>query len=172
MMKVIFEPALFRTSTRKNSISVKGSYPGLGINFLAVMARLYELPFLWFSEGMFIELDFESEKLILKAPEDKDGDLNVEEVVQTIPFNDLVTMTVPALRELYIRPFAANLAEFNFDMPKTAYAIRAYRHRSEIERLAFDEGHPVLDDEITNLLFRERWDMETSFNKRSAFERA
>lgn len=100
------------------------------------------MPFLWFSEGLFMELDFESEKLIIKAPEDKGEYFHAREVVQEIPFGKLVTMSVPALREIYIRPFAANLAEYNFGMPRTAHAIRAYRKQSIIAELAFDEGHP------------------------------
>lgn len=167
-MKVIFRPQQFRASEGAGNISVQGTFRGLGIDFLAVMSRLYQMPFLWFSEGLFIELDFESEKLILKAPEDKGDDFHAKEVVQEIPLNELVTMSMSRLRERYIRPFAANLAEHNFGMPKTAKAIREYRHRTAILKLASDEGHPVLDTEIDNLLFRESWDMEMSYKKRVA----
>lgn len=164
-MKVIFKPQQFRKPSRAGSISIKGTFSGLGIDFLAVMARLYELPFLWFSEGMFIELDFDSEKLILKAPEDKDGDLHAEQVVQEIPLSELVCLSVANLRDKYIRPFAADLAEYNFGMPGTAKAIREGWHPALISEIAAEEGHPVLDTEINNLLFRENWEIQTSYEE-------
>lgn len=164
-MKVIFKPQQFRLNERSSNISVKGAFQGLGIDFLAVMARLYQMPFLWFSEGTFIELDFNSEKLTLKAPEDTGEDYQAKEVKQEIPLGELVYLPLTTLREKYIRPFAANLAEFNFGMPKTARAIRENRRPSLIVELAAEEGHPVLDAEITNLLFREDWEMETSYQK-------
>ena len=164
-MKVIFRPQQFRTSKRVGNISVNGSFRGLGIDFLVVMARLYQLPFLWFSEGTLIELDFESEKLTLKAPEDIGEDFHAKEVVQDIPLSELLCLSVTDLRDKYIRTFAANLAEHNFNMPKTAKAIREERHPSLIAELAAEEGHPVLDAEINNLLFRENWEMETSYQQ-------
>lgn len=156
-MKVVFKPQQFRTNKRASNISVKGTFHGLGVDFLAVMARLYEMPFLWFSEGTIIELDFDSEKLILKAPEDASENFQPKEVIQEIPLGELVYLPMTALREKYIRPFAANLAEFNFGMPKTARAIRENRRSTLISELATEEGHPVLDTEINNLLFRENW---------------
>lgn len=166
-MKVIFKPQQFRMNERVSNISLKGAFHGLGIDFLVVMARLYQMPFLWFSEGTFIELDFDSEKLILKAPEDTGEDFQAKEVTQEISLGELVYLPVTALREKYIRPFAANLAEFNFGMPKTDRAIRENWHASLISELATEEGHPVLDTEINNLLFRENWEIETSFEKLS-----
>jgi hypothetical protein len=164
-MKVIFKPQQFRTDGRTGNISAKGTFSGMGIDFLAVMARLYQLPFLWFSEGIFIELDFDAEKLILKAPEDKEGDFHAEEVAREIPLSELVYLSVTSLRDKYIRPFAADLAEYNFGMPKTAKAIREHWHPSLISEIAAGEGHPVLDTEINNLLFRENWEILTSYEK-------
>jgi len=164
-MEIIFIPQQFRINKRASKIFVKGAFQGLGIDFLAVMARLYQMPFLWFSEGTFIELNFDSEKLILKAPEDTGEDFQAKEVTQEIPLGELVYLPVTVLREKYIKPFAANLAEFNFGMPKTARAIRDNLRSSVISELAAEEGHPVLDTEINNLLFRENWEIETSFEK-------
>lgn len=165
IMKVTFKPAQFRVSEDAGNISVEGSFRGLGIDFLAVMARLYQLPCLWFSEGIFIELDFDSEKLILKAPMNIGEDFCAGEVVQEIPLSELVCSSVEILREKYIKPFAANLAEFNFGMPKTAQAIRQRWHPARISKIAAREGHPVLDAEITNLLFRENWELATSYER-------
>lgn len=164
-MKVTFRPQQFRTPERIGGISAKGTFHGLGIDFLAVMARLYQMPFLWFSEGIVIELDFDSEKLILKAPEDKGEDFYAREVIEEVPLRNLLCLSLTTLRSRYISNFAANLAEFNFGMPKTAKAIRQNQPPSLIEEIAAEEGHPVLDLEITNLLFREKWEIETSYQK-------
>jgi hypothetical protein len=99
IMKVVFRPEQFRKPERVGNISAKGSFRGLGIDFLAVMSRLYQLPFLWFSEGTFIELDFDSEKLVLKAPEDIGEEFHAKEVVQEIPLSELVYLSVAALRD-------------------------------------------------------------------------
>jgi hypothetical protein len=171
-MKVSFRPQQFNMSERAGNISAKGVFRGLGIDFLAVMSRLYQMPFLWFSEGIFIELDFDTEKLILIAPEDKGEDFYAKKITQEIPLNDLVGRSVSFLRDRYIRSFAADLAEHNFGMPKTAKAIRESRHPSVISRFAAEEGHPVLDTEIINLLFRESWEMEPSYKREIAIQRA
>lgn len=123
------------------------------------------MPFLWFSEGIFIELDFESEILILKAPEEKGEDFNVKEIIQEIPLRNLVCLPIGVLRNRYIRRFAANLAENNFRMPKTAKAIRESLHPSLISEIATEEGDSVLNTEINNLLFRENWEIETSYQQ-------
>lgn len=164
-MKVTFRPQRYRVKPYAGNISVKGAFRGLGIDFLAVMARLYQMPFLWFSEGLTIEVDFDSKKLILTAPEDDLGNFRAQEVVQEIPLKELVCLPVSELRDKYLRNFAANLAEDNFNMPETAKAIREERQRSLILELAADEGHPVLDTEINNLLFRDEWGIKTSFEE-------
>jgi hypothetical protein len=164
-MKVIFRPEQFRVPEGAGNIFAKGRFRGLGIDFLAVMARLYEMPFLWFSEGISIELDFDSEKLVLKTPADEGEDFKAKEAVQEISLKDLLSLPVTALRDKYIKPFAAKLAEDNFGMPETAKAIRERRHDSLILEIAAREGHPVLDTEIENLLFREDWEIETSYGK-------
>ena len=166
-MKVTFRPRQYSVKRRTGNIFVKGVFRGLGIDFLAVMTRLYEMPFLWFSEGLTIEIDFDSKKLILTAPEDDLEDFRARKVVQEIPLKELICLSVSELRDKYIKTFAANLAEYNFNMPETANAIRAGQHRSLISELAAEEGHPVLDTEITNLLFRNEWGMKTSFEERS-----
>lgn len=166
-MKVVFRPRQFRTTERASNIFIKGVFGGLGIDFLAVMSRLYQMPFLWFSEGTTIELDFGSENLILKALEDKGEDFHAEEVIEKIPLKDLVSMSVPALRDKYIRAFAANLAEHNFGMPKTAKAIRERWHPSLISEFAAEEGHPILAAEIINLLFRNEWGIKTSYERKT-----
>lgn len=153
IMKVIFKPQQFRAPERASNISIKGVFSGLGIDFLAVMARLYQMPYLWFSEGIFIEVDFDSEKLILKAPGDKEGDSLAKEVIREIPLSELICFPVSSLRDIHITLFAADLAEYNFGMPKTAKAIREGQHPLLISELAAAEGHPVLDTEIENLLF-------------------
>ena len=81
-MKIIFKPRQFSESEGASNIISQGTFQGLGIDFLAVIARLHQMPFLWFSEGSFIELDFESEKMILNAPEDKGEDFHAREVVE------------------------------------------------------------------------------------------
>lgn len=164
-MKVIFKPPQFRVGGQAGNISAEGTFSGLGIDFLAVMTRLYQLPFLWFSEGTIIELDFDSEKLILKALEDKGEDFHAKQVVHEIPLSELICLSVTALRDKYITPFAADLAEYNFGMPKTAKAIRERWHPSLISEIAAEEGHSVLDTEINNLLFRETWEIQTSYEE-------
>ncbi len=162
-MEVIFKPQQYRVSERGSGIFAKGVFKGMGIDFLAVMARLYQMPFLWFSEGIIIEIDFDSEKLFIKAPGSDYEDFHAKEVVEEIPLRELVCKSVSALREKYVKTFAANLAEYNFNMPETAKAIRDHRHPALILELAAEEGHPVLDTEIKNLLYREDWEMNTSF---------
>ena len=123
------------------------------------------MPFLWFSEGIFIELDFESETLILKAVDKKGEDFYVKEIIQEIPLRNFVCLPINALRNRYVRCFAANLAEYNFGMLKTAKAIREQRHHSLITKIAMEEGHRIMDTEINNLLFRENWEIETSYQQ-------
>ncbi len=164
-MKVVFNPQQFRLPETGGNISAKGVFQGYGADFLAVMARLYQMPFLWFSEGIFVELDFDSGKLTLRVLADQEEDFEAKEVIQEIPLKELVSLPVAKLRDNYIRPFAADLAENNFGMPETAKAIREERHPSLIMENAFREGHPVLDTEIENLLFRENWDIGTSYGK-------
>lgn len=164
-MKVIFNPRRFGAPERSGNISAKGAFRGANIDFLAVMARLYQMPFLWFSEAIFIELDFDSEKLVLKVPADQTGTFMTREVIEEISFGELICLPAAEIRDKYIRPFAANLAENAFGMPETAKAIRERRLNSLISEIAAREGHPVLDTEIENLLFREKWEIETSFGK-------
>lgn len=162
-VKVQFRPRQFIANGRAGNIICKGSFHGIGIDFLEVMSRLYELPFLWFSEGILMELDFESQNLILKAPEDKGEDFHAREVIKEIPLKDLVLLPTEILRDKHIRPFAADLAEYNFGMPKTAKAIRERKRHSLMSEIATEEGHPVLDTEIENLLFRKDWNIKSSY---------
>ncbi len=60
-MKLIFRPQQFDTSELVGGIFATGTFRGLGIDFLAVMERLYQMPFLWFSEIVVIEMDFDTE---------------------------------------------------------------------------------------------------------------
>ena len=163
-MKVLFRPRQFTTERSGGSIICNGAFSGLGIDFLEVMTKLYELPFLWFSEGISIELDFKSQKLTLKAAADRGEDFSAREVVREIPLKEVVLLPVETLREQYIRPFAADLAEHNFGMPGTAKAIREKRRPSSIMEIATEEGHPVLDTEIENLLFRKHWGIRSSYH--------
>lgn len=73
------------------------------------------------------------------------------------------TFRLAHLRSRYISNFAANMAEFNFEMPQTAKAIRQNWHTSLIAEIAVEKGHPVFDDEIYNLLFQENREIETSY---------
>lgn len=164
-MKVSFTPYQFRSDGDIGNISVEGTFRGSGVDFLAVMARLYQMPFLWFSEGIYIELDFVSENLTLMAYEDKGKTSPAKDINLKIPFKELMCLSTRILRDKYIRTFVANLAENNFGMLKTAEAIRQGWKPSLISELAAGEGHPVLDSEIENLLFRENWEIETSYEK-------
>lgn len=74
------------------------------------------------SEGIFIELNFDRQKLILRVPENKSQDFQAREVIQEIPLNDLIHLSVLTVRDRYIRSFAAN-PEHNFGIRKTAKAI-------------------------------------------------
>jgi hypothetical protein len=48
-------------------------------------------------------------------------------------------------------------------MPKAAKGISEGWHPLLILEIATKEGHPVLDTEINNLLFRENWKLEASY---------
>lgn len=164
-MKVIFKPQQFLSPEPASAISVKGVFSGLGIDFLAVMARLYQMPYLLSSKRIFIEVDFDSKKLILKYPGNKEDNYQKKEIICEIPLNQLICFSVASLRDIHITSFAADLAEYNLGMPRTAKAIREGEHPLLISELAAEEGHPVLDIEIENLLFRQNWEIQTSYEK-------
>jgi hypothetical protein len=161
-MKVDFRPTHFTRNGKVAAIVSSGVHNGPIVDFLAVMAKLYQMPYLWCTQTVKVSVNFETQMLHLEVEGDKNA-VGVETIQVKIPLVDLLEDTAEKLRQDYIVPFAAAVAGKNFDMPKTAEAIEGGKSKEEIAALALEEGHPVLNDEILDLLYGDNFEVETSY---------
>lgn len=161
-MKVVIKPQPFCQSKQFQDFLEQDAFRSLGTDFLAVILRLCQLPCLWFSSALCIELDFNVKKITLRATAITERCFPAQKVIQEISFKEFVCLPNKTLRDDHIRPFAANLVEHTFGMPKTGKAIREEWHNCLIFEAAIEEGYPFPGLDIDVLLFREDWGIESS----------
>lgn len=141
-----------RGEVRRNDISVIRGFQGSIGLFFAVMDKLGQAPFLWWSEIMRVGVDFERKEVMLFVP------IGGRNLGQTIPFADLLALSYADLVDRYMRPYAAAIAR-DWKFVQTADVIEDGGDSNAIETSLIKECEQIDESPkwytiaLTNILY-------------------
>lgn len=135
---------------RRNLISAHRGFQGnIGLYF-AVMQKLGGAPFLWWSEILRVEADFERAEIRLHVDGQK------QSVRRVVPFPDFLGLDYAGIVDKHMRPFSAAIAR-SWELYSTAEVIESGADRAAIEHSVAKEcrgpvkGYAIA---LTNILYK------------------